>query len=704
MAKWLMAATLAFVVALTSTTQAGGLLEKYTKGSAACDQCGSLEPSCDGSCDSMLPRMMTEPQAVFQPGQGNLMLPQPPAYSSQPVGESVSGIPQQFVPNQGQAMPDGLPSVAQTLPGTPLPSQPSTAPSTVPGYGPSSGGVSVPSQQGLPTPMPSEIFGGGSQNSAGAFQASPLPSPQISESTANQFAAAINSRRRRSASDGFAASAADSPPNIIGDLFNAGTSSLNFNARIEAVPFDSTSFTGALTSVPSVADLTNGVTTSFDGFTVRALDPVGDVIQIGDTTTLDLSELSPISSIELRSLADSASLSTLSIGGVQVFGLAEPTDKSLIYQAANRALNTEFSSELTGDVDVEDIVDVEFLGDESSLEVSSSFGELVARYVYQLSTKIPVPSPGEVIGRYSISDNNSPLPRDRLFLDYNFFHNARISAVGIPVNRWSPGFEKTFLGGNASLELRAPMAITLSSRVETNGDDLLAYEFGDIAMALKVLLYRNRSFAWSAGMAMTLPTADDFELVLLDGTTAARINNETVRLQPYTGFLIQPTQSTFIQSFAQLDVDTNGNPVFLDELAFRSGGFSSDGLQRAGRLKSQTLLRWNTSMGVMWQRAGARRTGRCRLSNCSCCSGLKINKLAGVFETHYTATLNRSDTVGSENFSVGDPNRTLNVLNLTAGLHAYMGPRTVTTVGYGVPVTSDRVFDGELRVFMNRYF
>jgi hypothetical protein len=30
--------------------------------------------------------------------------------------------------------------------------------------------------------------------------------------------------------------------------------------------------------------------------------------------------------------------------------------------------------------------------------------------------------------------------------------------------------------------------------------------------------------------------------------------------------------------------------------------------------------------------------------------------------------------------------------------------QTIFTVGYGVPVTDEQAFDGELRAFVNRYF
>jgi len=473
-----------------------------------------------------------------------------------------------------------------------------------------------------------------------------------------------------------------SAPNLIGDLFNSGTASLNFSADISVVPDFVTT-----PSFASSADLINGIDVGITGVSVTSLSDIGDLVTVGDSTFIGVSDLQPINSFRVQT-NDSAA----QVGDALAFGdtvsAASPVAISDIFTAANNAIADEFSSEFSGDVEVQELVTVEYLEDQSELElVSGGPNQVVsANYVYRIAARLPVPSPGEVVGRYSIADNNSPLPQDRLFLDYNFFHNARITPVGIPVNRWAPGFEKTFWGRNASFELRVPMAATLSSDISTEGGGLAGFELGDIALATKLLLYENNFFALSCGLGITLPTADDFVLRLENNEPVTRIENRSVHLLPYMAFMVLPTPNTFIQSFSQIDVDTNGNDVFLDEQAFRLQG--GTGLELAGRLRSQTLLRSSLSAGKFLFR------NRCRG---------RVRQLAAVLESHYTATLNRSDSVGSDNFSIGDPSQVLNVLNLTCGLHAYVG-KSVLTAAYGVPVTSDRVFDGELRVFANRYF
>ena len=93
--------------------------------------------------------------------------------------------------------------------------------------------------------------------------------------------------------------------------------------------------------------------------------------------------------------------------------------------------------------------------------------------------------------RVKISENNSPIPRDRIFYSYNGFDNAIPDFIGntlIDVQRHTPGFEKTFLDGMGSIELRTPVAYTQNSNVFLNGGGpLKATEFGNISLALKML-------------------------------------------------------------------------------------------------------------------------------------------------------------------------------------------------------------------------
>lgn len=293
------------------------------------------------------------------------------------------------------------------------------------------------------------------------------------------------------------------------------------------------------------------------------------------------------------------------------------------------------------------------------------------------------PNPAEIVGRVRVQDNNSAMPRDRIILDYNFFHNVPFTANGIDVNRFTPGVEKTFLDGLGSVEVRAPMAITFNSRqFEAVGLDTSEPEFGNLTVIPKVLLTSTDEIALAAGLGIALPTADDLDLYGLSGDQVLSIENESIHLLPFLGFLFTPRHANyFFQSFVTVDVDTNGNAVQADV---------GSGLEQIGIWNDQTLLSASGSFGHYLFQNYSR--------------GSIIQSLSLMGELHYTTTVDDADTINSGVFVLGDPDRQIDVLNATFGGHVQLKDSTLTT-GYSVPLTSsDRIFDGELRVFINQFF
>jgi hypothetical protein len=293
-----------------------------------------------------------------------------------------------------------------------------------------------------------------------------------------------------------------------------------------------------------------------------------------------------------------------------------------------------------------------------------------------------IPTPGSSIGRIKIADNNNPLPRDRIFFDYNFFHNTNLN--GIDVNRYTPGVEKTFLDGAASFEFRIPMAGTLDSNVvinETSGavQSDLNGELGDLFFGFKALLVASDRAAISAGIGFTAPTANDVRVNLDDGTSLALIENEAVYVSPFAALLVTPTPNTFFQGYLQFNFDATGNPALVNTLG--------TGLLPVGRLNEQSSMFVDLSFGSWIVRDFSRGP----------------RGLAWMIEAHYSTTIQDADSISGQFFQVGDPQFDFDVLNLTLGAHALFG-QTVFTVGYGVPVTDERAFDGEIRAFVNRYF
>jgi hypothetical protein len=309
--------------------------------------------------------------------------------------------------------------------------------------------------------------------------------------------------------------------------------------------------------------------------------------------------------------------------------------------------------------------------------------EYVYDYVYDID--IPSPSGGALIGRMKLADNNSPLPRDRVFLDYSFFHNAALRPGGVEVNRFTPGIEKTFFLGSASAELRVPLLITANSNLTLDDQGRLSDsthgEFGNLAVVLKTLLWRGPFVAVAGGLGVVVPTADDVQVHDADGRQLLRIENESVHLVPYVALLHTPNDFFFSQFFLQIDVDANGNPVIA---SFPNAPTT------VGRLNDQTLLYADAALGAWLYRnplAGGGLTG-----------------LAASLEAHYNRSISNMDSVRAGNLVIGDRGQTVDVVNLTVGLTAAIGSQATATAGYSFPVSGEPIFDGEFRLFINRFF
>ncbi len=175
----------------------------------------------------------------------------------------------------------------------------------------------------------------------------------------------------------------------------------------------------------------------------------------------------------------------------------------------------------------------------------------------------------------SVAENNSPIPLDRVYFRYNFFHDSQsVTGYGSPPTGAIPGFaltdprqvllyppqtkqyntnlytfggEKTLLDGQMSVEVRLPIISTLSPHnaisvgsitgpesffglardgngnpqfgtQATPGDTLGRQDtyFDNMMVILKGLLYRSddRTLSVSAGAGFGIPTAPDTRVTL----------------------------------------------------------------------------------------------------------------------------------------------------------------------------------------------
>jgi len=296
---------------------------------------------------------------------------------------------------------------------------------------------------------------------------------------------------------------------------------------------------------------------------------------------------------------------------------------------------------------------------------------------------------GSQISQYKIGEENSPLPRDRVFFNYNYFNSVVGPAGYGDVQRFVPGFERTFNDSWTSAEVRLPFAGTIDSTQRLNESLLTtggsAAELGNLSVALKQLLWRTDSASLSGGLSVELPTADD--TVIESRALYMRRSGEAVTVAPYLGLLVAPTDRTFIQGFSQVSFDTNGETVLVED---RFSGQSA-----TGRLQDSSVLYASVQGGVWLYRADS-------------AADVTLTGLASVLELHFNEMLQSTDSfaanVGGVPLEFGGAGSRASVVNLTAGLTAQLYRRTNLTMSVVVPTSSDRQFDSELHLGLNHYF
>ena len=199
---------------------------------------------------------------------------------------------------------------------------------------------------------------------------------------------------------------------------------------------------------------------------------------------------------------------------------------------------------------------------------------------------IYVPVPGA--GAFNVAENESPRPQDRVFGFYNYFSDIHslgfgsggpltttqsstqpspagtvttactttIPGVALPsfnLNREVIGFEKTFLDGRASLEMRLPF---LQIQGGDFGGAFAGSYFGDLTLVSRyaVLLDDVTGNVFTLGFALTVPTGPGLDTV--DG------NFRDTLLQPWFGY-IWNFGNFFFQGIHSVVIPTSSQDVTL---------------------------------------------------------------------------------------------------------------------------------------------
>ncbi|MEX0866956.1 MAG: hypothetical protein WD030_06320, partial [Pirellulales bacterium] len=242
---------------------------------------------------------------------------------------------------------------------------------------------------------------------------------------------------------------------------------------------------------------------------------------------------------------------------------------------------------------------------------------------------------------FKVSDNGVVMPVDRIFFNFNHYHNAIYVDTGggarrMNVDQYTFGVEKTFFDGLTSLEVRIPFAYTADSHQEVSEYPGMATEFGNIILIPKLLLVSNGNTNVAVGLGIGLPTSRDTELVFF-GEGSFIVESESVVLSPFLGFNHRLSDRWWSTGYLQASFDCNGNSVLVDNTV-------------VGVYQEQALLSLDLALNYeLYFNTSAR----------------YFRRVVPTVELHLTTSLQDSDDV----HFVSNPLNRFDILNLTAGFH-----------------------------------
>ena len=297
-------------------------------------------------------------------------------------------------------------------------------------------------------------------------------------------------------------------------------------------------------------------------------------------------------------------------------------------------------------------------------------------------------SPQLIFGSAKLTDNTSPIPQDRFIFDYSGYSGADTLLGRNAANSFSPGIEKTFFGGLASIEVRMPMNLSPDPSQTVDGTpNLSAGQWGDIMVTSKLVVYQDKELAVSAGIRTVLPTAPDIQLQQSDGTVLVDVKNQSIRLDPFIGFLWVPNDKFFLQGFLQYDVDANGSPVLMPD------GPGTSTLAETGRIHSM-LFQYIDISAARWLYKNPHAI---------------IHGIAAVAELHWNQGLQPGEYATAPydpNFIFGNTATSVSSLDMTVGAHVLLSENNTLSLGYVTPIgnRAAQPFDGEFRLTLNHFF
>ena len=289
---------------------------------------------------------------------------------------------------------------------------------------------------------------------------------------------------------------------------------------------------------------------------------------------------------------------------------------------------------------------------------------------------------------FKATHNNSPAPQSRFFYNYYYFNNAVPADLNgtlrrYDVQRHELGYEYAFYCDLMSVQLNVPLTNTIDSTiVQDNFDNLpREHELGNVSLAFKAIVYQDCYRTLSVGVGVDAPTADD--VIIRDPDTQFFLNNETIVMSPFVGWIQELSPYVFAQGFVQVGMPMNDASVRVD--------FLQDNDQQFLEIRELRQLYIDVSLGAWLYRDE--------------CTG---NGIAMLGELHYTTALSNPESINvlgpnAQQVTFNYPRR--DILNGTVGVTTFYNAWQ-STLAYVAPITDeeDRLFEGELMLQVNRRF
>lgn len=313
--------------------------------------------------------------------------------------------------------------------------------------------------------------------------------------------------------------------------------------------------------------------------------------------------------------------------------------------------------------------------------------------------------------RLKISDNFSPIPRHRIYVQTHYFRNLFTTQF---TNEFSTGGESgsksallTTLGvewlsadESFSLEFRLPFLdapTTANTLDSTFGSEGSQSSYGgrtaNLSVILKKVMQEREGFLMSGGIGLNVPTAGDVSGNI--GLLNYSVENGTTNLVPFWALLFQPQQNLFIQVYTQIDVPVGGDRFnFADASAVAitnptSGSFGRFRESVLGSVDLQVARQLYTSQDTGW-----------------------IQNLAGVFELRLTQALSRSGGVSGAGAALysedtvfldyQQDNRLATYLNMTVGLQIDLRNDWHLRIGEAIPLINNNSFTAETMIQLEK--